>query len=110
MRPLLAGIVLLALFVACGDPPNVGAPCAITPPPSTATQAVIQVPSLECDSRMCLREAGAKEAICTDECDVDEDCRGSDATPCATGFACVTPFSTGAFAYRKLCICRDPSR
>jgi hypothetical protein len=115
----LVGLVptLAVIFAALGgggclfgDRDNLGAPCTITPKPQSSGLSVIQVPTLECDSRMCLQTAGTVQASCTADCKTDGDCEGGPGSQCVAGFACEIPFSTGPFRYRSMCVCRDPSR
>jgi hypothetical protein len=105
-RPgLLLCTLLLTALGACAGDGSVGRPCVITKPP-TGSQSVIETPSLDCDSRLCLQLQVDQPAMCTAECgEVGEACTAVDGSLCPGDFRCEIPFVVGPFAGRTLCVC-----
>ena len=107
-----AALVLGA--VACGGEP-VGRICFIGVDAGNETQAIIASPALECPSRQCLHqplqgqlpEGSQFAALCTADCEADDDCEKVPESPCVNGFTCAVPVVVGPFCCRKMCICKD---
>ncbi len=120
----VCGVVLTAALVGlgCGKKTDVGEPCAIPGfPADTSSIQGYAGPSAECESNICLKPASHAEqapdtgATCTAACSSDDDCEvGQSRDPsnavdrrCRNGFVCGVPFEVGAFACRRMCICKD---
>jgi hypothetical protein len=113
-------LVLLAALVAggCTDNP-VGRICDLGIENPDETESVVAAPSLDCQSRTCLKVPLDRElpegsryptgnlGLCTAECDEDGDCDRVPESPCKTGFTCAVPVVVGPFCCRKMCICKD---
>lgn len=86
------------------------------PPP---TEVFVASPSLDCESRTCLRQPPTRElppggtpppansGLCTAECSSDDNCDRVPESPCVTGFSCRFPVTAGPYCCRRFCICKD---
>jgi hypothetical protein len=102
-------LAVLARAVAAGAPAPVGGRCDPGADPEAA-QTVFISPSLDCESRVCLRVAGEGEldpSMCTADCASDDDCVGEPDSPCEGGFTCAIAAVTGPFCCQPVCVCRD---
>jgi hypothetical protein len=106
MRVLALLATLVTLAAAACDQPRVGNPCHIEGDPASG-ETVLASPAPECEARQCLRVQGAADALCTAECDTDDDCPAMPDSPCSGPFVCEIPFVTGGAACRKMCLCID---
>src|SRR5262245_6008095 len=97
-------VALLGLVAGCEGNP-VGRQCFIGADASLGGSTVVVSPSLECQSRDCLRFEGHQE-LCTAECEVDDDC-DKEGDTCDAKFICGVATVTGPFACKKLCVCED---
>jgi len=114
----IAGALLAFGAGACTDNP-VGRICDLGVEVPNETESVVASPSLDCQSRTCLKIPQAAElppgsrypegnrGLCTAECDADEDCDRVPESPCKTGFTCAIPVVVGPFCCRKMCMCKD---
>jgi hypothetical protein len=111
--------VLVAIFAACDNP--VGRICDLGVENPGATEAVMGSPSLDCQSKLCLkipvalgkdtpegfRTLASNRGMCTATCEDDGDCDKVPESPCITGFTCGIPLVVGPFCCEKVCICKD---
>jgi hypothetical protein len=111
--------VLVAIFAACDNP--VGRICDLGVENPGATEAVMGSPSLDCQSKLCLkipvalgkdtpegfRTLASTRGRCTATCEDDGDCDKVPESPCITGFTCGIPLVVGPFCCEKVCICKD---
>jgi hypothetical protein len=109
----------LAALAACDNP--VGRICDLGVTDPGENQAVMGSPSLDCQSRLCLklepdegkelpdgfRPLADNRGMCTATCEDDSDCDKVPESPCVTGFTCGVPLRTGPFCCEKVCICKD---
>lgn len=105
-------VALLLLFAGTGCPSSpaaVGAPCDLGVSTGGGDGVTLSSPALECAGGLCL-QVGGEPALCSAECGSDDDC-SNEATAatsgCQHGFACTTATALGAYACRRLCLCRD---
>ena len=101
------GVFLVVGLLGCSN--AVGRPC-VNPGGQPVNGTQLSLPALECPSRLCLiepAEMGGSRATCTADCEGDGDCDVETRASCAAGFACAVATTTGPFACRKLCVCRD---
>jgi hypothetical protein len=96
---------LTILLLASCNPEPVGRRCDLGTEPAEY-ETVISSQSLDCTSRLCLQQAGDANALCTAQCDSDDDCLGDPSTPCTTGFACEIVAEVGPYAGESMCVCR----
>jgi hypothetical protein len=112
-------LVSVAIFAACDNP--VGRICDLGVENPGATEAVMGSPSLDCQSKLCLkvpvsagkdtpegfRTLASNRGMCTATCEDDGDCDKVPESPCITGFTCGIPLVVGPFCCEKACICKD---
>lgn len=112
------GLAALAL-AACDN--QVGRICDLGVENPGATEAVMGSPSLDCQSKLCLkipvatgkevpegfRQLSSNRGMCTATCESDSDCDKVPESPCVTGFTCGIPLVVGPFCCEKVCICKD---
>jgi hypothetical protein len=119
---VLVALGLSAAAVAgCSDNP-VGRICDLGIENPDPNESVVASPSLDCQSRTCLKVPLARElpmhdpqsryptgnkGLCTAECESDSDCDRVPESPCQTGFTCAVPVVVGPFCCRTMCICKD---
>jgi hypothetical protein len=111
---LIGQVAAAALTFACAENP-VGRRCFIGADAGNPQQAIVASPALECPSRRCLLHPQQRDlpeksqyaALCTAECEKDDDCDRVPESPCVTGFTCAIPVVVGPFCCRKMCICKD---
>ncbi|HVK72414.1 MAG TPA: hypothetical protein VM734_03810 [Kofleriaceae bacterium] len=112
---------LAVLGSACDN--EVGRKCDLGIADPTASQAVVGSPSLDCQSKLCLKvpvdpaKAGMTPegfvqlapgtGMCTSTCESDSDCDKVPESPCVTGFTCGVAVTVGPFCCQKVCICKD---
>lgn len=125
----ISACVGLALGPACGN--EVGRICDLGVQGDTDAgvddegpadnRAVIGSPSLDCQSKLCLKvpvdldkelpddfqELSTNRGMCTDFCESDDDCDKVPESPCVTGFSCGVAVTVGPFCCQKVCICKD---
>ncbi len=116
---VLAAFVGLVLGSACDN--QVGRICDLGIENPTANQAVVGSPSLDCQSKLCLkvpvdtskevpegfRLLANSRGMCTSTCESDADCDKVPESPCVTGFTCGVAVTVGPFCCQKVCICKD---
>jgi hypothetical protein len=108
----------LSLGPACDKP--VGRICDLGVENPSEFQAVIGSPSLDCQSKLCLkvpneatkppegfRMLASSHGMCTDSCESDDDCDKVPESPCVTGFTCGVALTVGPFCCQRVCICKD---
>jgi hypothetical protein len=123
MVPLAVLAALTVFATGCTDN-HVGRVCDLDTGGGDAgtgvgNTATLNVPALECPSRICLlpaNETGADTGpTCTAECGSDDDCKDSEhrntSNPtdlrCKLGFKCLIPTTVGDLCCRRMCICKD---
>jgi hypothetical protein len=125
----LAALAAFVLLTGAGCPDkHIGRLCDIPldggadslPPTNFAINSL----ALECPSRICIKPvqqmSTTTAALCTDECSSDDDCADAeqrvktddtDHRCSSAGFACRTAIpnlsNAGAYACKRLCVCRD---
>lgn len=100
---MIAVVVGAVGAAACQSNP-VGRQCFIGGDGGTSN-TIVSSPSLDCQSRTCLRYQGNEE-LCTAECSSDDDCDKEGET-CEGKFVCIVATVVGPFCCRKLCVCED---
>lgn len=114
-----AASLALGALGACDN--QVGRICDLGVENPGETEAVMGSPSLDCQSKLCLKipVAGGKtvpddfkplaanRGMCTATCEDDSDCDKVPESPCQTGFTCGIPLVVGPFCCEKVCICKD---
>jgi hypothetical protein len=82
-----------------------GSPGSSCSYPNDLGVASLQIvsPDSECTSGLCL--LAPKHALCTKQCNIDQDCATADKSHCPVGFSCVPGFMSGPYSCVKLCIC-----
>jgi hypothetical protein len=115
----IAAFLGLAFGSACDNP--VGRICDLGIDDPAMNQAVVGSPSLDCQSKLCLkvpvdadkslpdgfRPLSNSKGMCTDSCESDSDCDKVPESPCVTGFTCGVAVTVGPFCCQKVCICKD---
>jgi hypothetical protein len=118
-RAALILIVSVAALGACDN--QVGRICDLGVDNPGETEAVMGSPSLDCQSKLCLkipvaagkdlpddfRPLATTRGMCTATCEDDSDCDKVPESPCVTGFTCGVPLVVGPFCCEKVCICKD---
>jgi hypothetical protein len=100
----ILALVVLALS-ATGCPTNpVGRQCFIGGDAGSGS-TIVSSPSLDCQSRTCLRYQGHEE-LCTGSCESDDDC-DKEGEACEGKFVCIVATVVGPFCCKKLCVCED---
>src|SRR5688572_5055728 len=105
--------LLTGLGVVACNPNSIGRPC-VNPAASQPEGTQLVSPALECPSRLCLLTTGALEGqdggtrqTCTDSCESNDDCEAESLAQCKNGFVCAVANTTGKYACKRVCICRD---
>ena len=102
----LCSLLLVWLSTGCAEDDGVGYLCALEEP-AQGSELVIERPSVDCRSRICLQLEASQPALCTAACRVVGDpCTPSVAEHCPGEFRCRVPFEVGHFADQPLCVCQ----
>lgn len=118
---LLLGVAAFATLALGACDNQVGRICDLGVENPGETEAVMGSPSLDCQSKLCLkipvsagkdvpddfRTLAANKGMCTATCESDSDCDKVPESPCVTGFTCGIPLVVGPFCCEKVCICKD---
>ncbi|MCA9676062.1 MAG: hypothetical protein H6709_11090 [Kofleriaceae bacterium] len=118
LAALLAASGVAVSLSACSENP-VGRKCDLGVDNPNPNEAVLASPSLDCQSRTCLKVPLQRDlppgseypsgniGLCTADCEQDSDCDRVPESPCTTGFTCAIPVVVGPFCCQKKCICKD---
>ena len=115
------GLVVMSVVALAACDNQVGRICDLGVDNPSMTEAVMGSPSLDCQSKLCLkipvafgkelpddfRPLAANRGMCTATCEEDDDCDKVPESPCVTGFTCGVPLVVGPFCCEKVCICKD---